>query len=370
MPKLKFPAKLPFSFGGKKKARKVAALDIGSFGIKLVEVLFDERDNATLVKAGFRQLPVGTIVDKDIRDREGLIFAIQNLVDEVDPEITEVGFSLAGHKVLVDRVEVPAPTGKGDRTAQLREAVMIEAEQRIPTGIDSVQLDFVELGTTEDGKKINVLLIAARNELVEDYVGVVMDAGLVPIVIDLDSIALYNCFEFNHGIPSEGAIAVVNVGHSLTNMAFIMDGALFSIRDISNAARGVWDRLQTELHLSTDDLKELMIGNIPLEESPTTMKAVNDATEDLAIGLGMAFSYFENMTGGTKIEKIYMSGGAVGIPFLVDSLAQKLSLPVELVNSFAKVKFDQSMFEGKNLDLVRGINTIGIGIAVRAKEIV
>ena len=370
LPKVKLPAKLPFSFGKKKKARKVAALDIGSFGVKLIEVLFDEKDNATLVKTGFRPIAVGTIVDKDIRDREGLVFAIQNLVDEVDPEITEVGFSLAGHKVLVDRVQVPMPTGKGNRENQIREAVMVEAEQRIPTGIDSVQLDFVELGPTEDGKRINVLLIAARNELVEDYLAVVMDAGLVPVVIDLDSIALYNAFEFNHGVPQEGGVALINVGHSLTNMAFILNGSLFSVRDISNAARSVWDRLQTELHLSTDDLKELMVGNIPLEESPSTRRAVSNATEDLGIGIGMAFSYFENMTSGAKIEKVYMSGGAVGIPFLVDSLAQKLSLPIELINSFGKIKFDRSMFEGKNLDLVKGINTVGIGVAIRTKEIV
>ena len=370
LPKINLPAKLPFSLGGKKKARKVAALDIGSFAVKLIEVLFDEKGNATLLKAGMRPLAVGTIVDKDIRDREGLVFAIQSLVDEVDPEITEIAFSLAGHKVLVDRVEIPTPTGKGNREAQIRESVMVEAEQRIPTGVDSVQLDFVELGPTEDGKRINVLIIAARNELVEDYLGVVMDAGLVPVLIDLDSIALYNAFEFNHGIPEEGCIALVNVGHSLSNIAFVLNGSLFSVRDISNAARSVWDRLQTELHLSTDDLKELMTGNIPLEETPSNKRAVSNATEDLGIGIGMAFSYFENVSKGARVEKVYMSGGAVGIPFLVDSLAQRLNLPIELINSFGKIKFDSTMFEGKNIDLIKGVNTVGVGIALHAKEIV
>jgi len=357
-------------FGKKKKAQNLVGLDIGSFEIKLVELHEDEHGTVSFIKAGKRPLSHGAIVDKDIRDREGVIYALQSVVDEVDPNISEVAISLAGHKVLVDRVEVSTPSEKGKRDSQIQEAIFVEAEQRIPTGIDSVRLDYVELGKSEDEKHIQVMLFAARNEIVEDYVGVVMDAGLVPIIVDLDSIALFNAFEFNHNIPEEGCIALINIGHSLSNVAFITNGSLFSIRDISNAARSVWDRLQTELHLSTDDLKELMLGTVPLEQSPSTRRSVYNACEDLGIGLGMSFSYLENVSGGLKIDQVFLSGGAIGIPFLVDSLANRLGVPCELIDSLGRIRFDSTAFGDTPLEYIRAVYTNGIGMALRIREAV
>ncbi len=361
---MKFPEiKLPF--GKKKKAEKLAGLDIGTFAVKVVVLKSDEKNNLSITAAGKHPLSRGAVVDKDIRDREGIIYAIQTLVDEVDPDITDVVISLAGHKVLIDRVEVPVPSGKGKREQQIREAVMVEAEQRIPTGIDSVRIDYMEIGPTEDNKQIQVILFAARNEIVDEYVGVVMDAGLVPIVVDLDPIALYNIFEYNHEVPQEGCIALVNIGHSLSNVSFVVNGKLFSIRDISNAARSVWDRLQTELHLSSDDLAQLMLGKIPLEDSPSTRRAVYSSCEDLNIGLGMAFSYLENVSNGIKVEKVFLSGGAVAIPFLVDALANSLGIPCELINSFSKIRFDPELFGDMSVESARAIYTIATGLAYR-----
>lgn len=363
---MKLP-KFKISLGRKKKAEKVAGLDLGTFSIKLAVLNRDEKGNFSLIGIGEHPLPRGAVVDKDIRDREGVIYAIQSLVDEVDPDITEVSISLAGHKVLIDRIEVPTPTGKGKREQQIREYVMVEAEQRIPTGIDSVRIDYIEMGTVtvEEGKRIQVMLFAARNELVDDYVGVVMDAGLVPIVIDLDPIVLFNIFELNHEIPEEGCIALINIGHTLSNVAFIVDGKLFSIRDISNASRSVWDRLQTELHISTDDLKGLMLGKIPLEDSPSTRRAVYSACEDLNIGLGMAFSYLENVSGGIKVEKVFLSGGAVAIPFLVDSLANGLAIPCELINPFSKIGTNPEVFNKIPVETGRAVFTLATGLAYR-----
>ena len=350
--------------------KKLVGLDIGSFQVKLVVLHQDEKGNISFLKSGKRPLPHGTIVDKDIRDREGMIFALQNLVDEIDPDINEIAFSLAGHKVLVDKVEISTPTGKGKIEAQLKESIMVEAEQRIPTGIESVQLDYFELGKSENGKHTQAMLVAARNELVEDYVGIIMDAGLVPILIDLDSIALYNIFEYNYDIPQDECVALVNIGHSLSNVAFLIDGKLFSVRDISNAAQGVWDRLQTELHLSSDDLNELMISTVPIEQSPTTKKAVSNASEDLGIGLGMSFSYLENVTNGIKVDRVYFTGGAIGIPFLVDALANKLKIPCELLDSLARIRFDPAVFGDTSIEVAKSLYSIGISLALRSMEVV
>ena len=152
-------------------------------------------------------------------------------------------------------------------------------------------------------------------------------------------------------------------------MSFIVDGKLFSIRDISNAARSVWDRLQTELHLSADDLNQLMRGKIPLEDSPSTRRGVYAACEDLNIGLGMAFSYLENVSGGIKVSRVFLSGGAVAIPFLVDSLANNLGIPCELINSFAKIRYNNEIFGDMPIETARAMYTIATGLAYRGGSV-
>lgn len=357
---------LPF---GRKKHQKCVGLDIGTFGLKVAVLMTDEKGNMRLSKVGKRPINRGAIVDKDIRDREGLIYSIQSLMEEVDPDITDVVIGLAGHKVLIDRIEVNAPSGKGKRDVMLREAIMVEAEQRIPTGIDSVKIDYAELGMTKDGKKCQVLLFAARNEIVDEYTGLVMDAGLVPIVIDLDPIAMYNIFELNHPIPSEGCIALVNIGHALVNVVFIVNGSIAGIRYISNAARSIWEKLQSEMRLSNDEMTELMLGKVPLGDSPSVRKSVYAACEELNIGLGMAFAYIENMTGGAKIDQAFICGGGLSVPFLLDYLSSSLGVSCDSLNPLAKISYDPAVFGELPIEVGKAIYSIAIGLAQRAGEV-
>ncbi len=355
--------------GGKKKVKKIAGIDIGTFEIKVIEIKIDDKGGVQLLKAHKKTIAQGSIVDKDIRDREGLIYNLQNMVDEVDPDITEVAISVSGHKVLVDKIDVKKPSGKGKLDSQMFEAVMIEAEQRIPTGIDSVQLDFYQLDAPPDAKTVPVMLFAARREFVDDYISVVMDAGLVPYMIGLDAICLFNAFQYNYDIPSTGVVALMNIGHALSNVAFIINGKLFSIRDISNAGKSIWDRLQTELHLSTDDLKSFMHGKTRIERSQQNQRAIFNSTEDLGIGLGMALSYLENITGGMKVDMAYLSGGATAIPFFKECIENRISVPCDILNPFIKVNYDPAVFGDIPFEFAKPLYAIATGIALSAKEV-
>lgn len=358
---------LPLPFGKRKKSLKSAGLDIGSYFVKLAVSTYDSKTGSLkLHKVGRKLLPPGAIVDKEIKDREGLIYAIQTLVDEVDPNISDVVISLAGHKVFIDKFDIPEPTSKGKRDEQMKEAVLIEAEQRIPTGTSGVSIDFVELGKSPDGKKNTVMLVAARSDLVEEYTSVVVDSGLTPIAVELDAVTLFNIFEYNYTIPPEGCIVLVNIGHWLTNVTYIVNGAFFGVRDISNAARGVWERLQVELKASSDDLNQMMMGTLALPEGTGTRKAVYNSTEDIGIGLGMVFQYLENVTGGMKVEKIYISGGATLIPYLVDALSARIGTPCELLDPLAKISYTpESAFGDTPLQMAKQIYPITLGLALR-----
>lgn len=352
--------------GLKKKGNKLAGLDIGSFFLKLVILEIDEKGGLHLVAAGKRPLNPGQIVEKEIRDHEGLVYSIQSLVEELDPKLSEVVIAVSGHKVLVDRVELSEPGGKGKRYNLLKDKIIIETGQRIPSGVDSVQVDFVELDS--DGKKVILLLVAARRELVDDYVSLAVDAGVVPTIVGLEAFSVFDIFEHNYDISPDVGLALADIGHSTTNVVFILDGKVYSVRDIAHASKNVWSRLQSELKLTADDLKRFMSTKEKMTDNPVLRRAMYNAAEELSAGLGMAFSYFENMTGGVQINKLYLSGGGVGIPHLVDSLSSRLGVPCLVVNPLEKISYDPAILSSKDVDIEKAVYSVALGLALRGRE--
>ncbi len=345
-----------------KKEEAAYGLDIGTFCIKLVKLSPLVEGKRSLLAFGSKELPGGAIVEKDIKDREGLIYTLQTLVEEVAPEAVDVVVNLAGHKVFTDRIQVNVSGKK----VKLVDAVMMEAEQRIPTGTSGIVVDFDSLGKIESGKKEDVILVAVRRELVEDYFNVVRDAGLDPILMDIDFFANFNCFEFNYTIPQEGTIVLANIGHTLTNLTFIIDGAYYTVRDVSSGAKAVWNTLQTELKLSADDLNDLIKGELPMEDKGPYKAAIAVSVEELKLGLDVAFSYIENVTGGRKVDKIYLSGGGALINSLPDALSSGISIPVEIINPFTALQPGEGVFTGIDPASIAPLYTVAVGLALRA----
>jgi len=344
-----------------KKTLSAVGLDIGTYAVKLVKLSIPEKGNPTLMAMGMRELPPNAIVEKDIRDSEGVIYTIQTLVEQVAPEITDVIINLSGHKVFTDRIQI-ALTGK---KMKLGEAVMLEAEQRIPTGTEGISVDYYPLGKTPDGKMEDVILVAARRELVESYIAAVRDAGLDPIIVDTDFFAMYNVFEVNYGIPDEGVIALINIGHALTNITVIIDGSYYTVRDVSSGARAVWDSIQSELRLNQEDMDDLIKGEFPIEDPREYKEAAFIAAEELKLGLDVAFGYIESVTNGRTIDQAYVAGGGAVIEGVVDALSSKMSLPIISINPFKTLTPAKGVFSGMDPDKIGPVYANAIGMALR-----
>src|SRR3990172_1000316 len=80
--------------------------------------------------------------------------------------------------------------GKGEP-----EVIRWEAEQHVPFDMENVELDFQILDPDAEGLQMNVLLVAAKRELVENKTALLTDAGLSAEGIDVDAFALHNAFE-------------------------------------------------------------------------------------------------------------------------------------------------------------------------------
>ncbi|MCD6098082.1 pilus assembly protein PilM [bacterium] len=348
------------SIFGKKMVTSVG-IDIGSFSSKLVKIEFPPKGEPTVEGLAVRRYPSRSISDKEIREREVLIGVIQELVDAVDPEITEVIASISGHKVMTDIFMVTRPKGK----VKLDELVLTEAESHIPTGTDGVSLSYEVLEEIDEGRRLRILLTAAKGDYVESYVDLLDGAGLTPIIIDVDYFALYNVFTYNYEVPEKGIYFLVNVGYELTNIAIIVDQKLFTVRDISMGAKDIWSRIQSELRLSNEEVSRIISGETGWLDETSLRGAIFIASDDVKVGLDMVYSFLEKSLEGRGVDKYYFSGGGSLIPFFMEAMKEKLPTEVEILDPFQKIICEPFFFGEKKKDEVAPLYAIATGLALR-----
>jgi type IV pilus assembly protein PilM len=116
---------------------------------------------------------------------------------------------------------------------ELNESIKFEAEQYIPFDIEDVNLDFQILGQQEEGDQMDVMIVAVKKEKINEYTSAVREAGLNPVIVDVDAFALENLYEINYEIKEDEIIALVNIGASTINMNILKGGVSVFTRDSS-----------------------------------------------------------------------------------------------------------------------------------------
>lgn len=347
---------LPF----KRRTRSVAALDIGASSLKFVR-LDRSADGLVLSAAGIRELPTEALVANEIKDRDAIIFNIQSLIDQCDPGATEVVVSVAGNGVITDKFEVDQKSG-----SEAEQAILFEAEQRSPFDVDDVSMDYHILRADPDDAKMEVLLVAARREFLQEYLSLIEDAGLRTNLVDTDSFAVLNAYELNYDIDPDRITALINIGFDTSNVIFLKDGVYHSTRDISAGGRQVYEVVQREFRLNQEMAAKVLKGELQETVDQDMLRAtVQSAADDLLTGLEVAFSYFRTLAKTDAVDWIVLSGGGALVPFLPECVQSKLNVPIEICNPLRNIEYDPELFGGVDPESIAPLLAVGVGLASR-----
>ena len=153
-------------------AKQCIGLDIGSSAVKAVQ-LKRKSTGWALQAFGMQPLVPQTIVDGTIMDQSAVSDAIRQLWGRLKLRMKDVAIALAGHSVIIKKITVPMM--KPDELAM---NIRNEAEHHIPFGRDDVEIDYHVTNPMTASGQTELLLVAAKKEVVSDYVQVVRDAGL------------------------------------------------------------------------------------------------------------------------------------------------------------------------------------------------
>ena len=344
-------------------SRAVVGLDIGSSGVKAVELKASGK-GYRVVAFGMRQLPPDSIVDGAIIDAGAVADAIRRVLESNKAfKAKDVCVSLSGNAVIVKKITLPIMT-----PSELDESIYWEAEQYIPFDVQDVSLDYqiLDPGTGPESRgSMDVLLVAAKKEKIADYTGVIAQAGRTAVIVDVDAFALQNAYEANYGLEPGQVVVLLNAGASAININILQGDQSVFTRDISLGGNAYTEALQKELGLPFDAAEQLKKG-IPVdgatfEEARPVLHAV---TENVLLEVQKTFDFYKATASSDQIDRVVVSGGASRVDGFAEMLQRRFGAPVEGFDPFRTVAWDPKTFEGDPAEAA-STAAVAVGLALR-----
>lgn len=345
---------------GKKK--RVAGLDIGSSSVKMVEL--DGKPNSlNLVSLGFENLPSDTIIDGQIMELNVVSDCIQNVCNNHQIEANQVVTGVSGHSVIIKNIALPAMSSE-----ELEESIDWHAEEHIPYDLADVSLDYQV--TAESADSTNVLIAACKRERIDNIKQAIQLAGKQPVVIDVDTFALQNCYEANYDPAESDVVTLLNIGASTMNVNIVKGTSSLFTRDITVGGSQFTDVLQRSLGLNfqeAEGLKRGVANAAPNVEEKSIEPLMNNVTEVVAMEIQKTFDFYRATTDDneTQVQKILTSGGGSKLAGLAQDLSHRLELPVEVLNPFRKIYIDSNKFDPDYIKEIVPEMAVAVGLAMR-----
>jgi type IV pilus assembly protein PilM len=341
-------------FGGKKTT---VGLDIGS-GLIKVAVVDHSKKEPELTKVAVQPLQQDAIVEGEVMDPGVVSEAIAAALSAAGVSSKKVVTAVGGRDVIIKKIQIERV-----KEQQARELMRWEAEQHVPFDMESVELDFQILDPDAEGLEMNVLLVAAKRELVDSKVRVLTDSGLEAAIVDVDAFALHNAFELNHPDAMTGMVALVNIGHDVTNINLLEEGVPILTRDLTLGTRHFREALQKERGLGAEEAEKLLQG---FDRSPHVDAVVETRGEEIAVGVERAIAFIaSNTRGGASIRAIFTCGGGSRIPGLTEALGARLRVESQRANPLAALAVRDGAMADLSTDEVAPLLMLPIGLALR-----
>ena len=366
---LKMPAKFSTSlaslplddiFSGKKQ---LVGLDIGSSSLKLAEIL-ENKDGFILNH--FSQIPLekGIIEDGVLIEPGSLTEKIKDLFKGTAFNRKGIVISLSGHSAIIKKVTLPSM-----EDAELRDLIHDEASKYLPfDNMDDVNFDFQVLGPNEfNPHQMEVILVAAKKEVIEGFTDAIVSAGLSPFIMDVDTFALETMYEANYDFEENDIVAMINIGASITNINVVKGSISLFTRDFTLAGNSLTEAVQANHGLTFEAAEKMKIEGPEGDDltKKTFRESLLSYADPICTEIERSIDYFRSISGGENIKKVLLSGGVANTPGLAETLAQRLNIETEIIDPFRKIDYNKKKLTPEEIKAIGSTAAVAVGLALR-----
>jgi type IV pilus assembly protein PilM len=306
-------------------------------------------------------LPQNSIVEGRIKEPSVVADAIKGLMSDLKVTEQNVATSVAGYSVIIKRITVGKQTEE-----DLHENIRYEAEQYIPFDLADVNIDFHIIGESElNPNQMNVMLVAAKTDIINEYIDLLDMADLNPCVIDIDVFALERVFEENYS-NEEGTVGLIDIGANKMNINIVKGYMSAFTRDVNIGGEQITREIATRFDTSFEDAEAIKLGRdkekVPEED---VREVVYSTISSWGAEIRRAIDFYYSTGSDEDIGRIMLSGGASQTEGFSELLSAETSIDVQVCNPFMSVKINEKQIEADYLEKIAPQGAICMGLASR-----
>lgn len=359
-----------FGFG---KVESVG-VDIGSCNVKVIYIQ-DSKKGAQVMRIGVADTPKGTVKDGKIVDPEALGETIRQIFEAKEIKLKKLVGAVSGQSVVVRPIRLPQMPEK-----DLFDAIKYEADRYLPYSANDAQIAYQIITKSIEGdeKNMEVLLVSAQKEMVQNIVETIEAAGFEPEAIDLEPFAMLRSLKLSiQPAQFSQTIALIDLGASSSSINIVKNGVLRHNRTITVAGNSFTKLMAQSLNMTFDDAEKLKqdkgIIRVGKEETtpipPASMRIFNVITPvltELVTEIQRSFDYYRSRYRGEMVDLIIISGGTANFKNIDRYLESELGTKVQQANPFISMSFNKDI--GYSEDRLKSLAPevmVGVGLAMR-----
>jgi type IV pilus assembly protein PilM len=345
------------------EGKSLVGVDIGASSVKVV-LLKESRKRYTVVRSGYAPLPPQTIVDGHVMSAGVVTETLQRVFHDSKISQKDVAIGVYGQSVIVRKITVPMMTAE-----ELEEQILWEAEQHIPFDIKVMSIDYEVLRRRPEAGQMDLLLVAAKKDEINDYAAIVRSAKLKPVVVDINAFTVQNIFEHTVGLPEDSTIALLNVGAAVSSLNIVSRGVSAFTREVTNAGNAVTEEIQRRVQVSFEQAEDYKIAaSLGQAVPPPVTTAITTVTEALAGEIQRSLDFYLATSGETEISRIYICGGSAYLGPLAASIEKRARVGISLFDPTANLSIDTKTVREPDLRSRAAQMVVAIGLALRTDK--
>ena len=345
-----------------KKENLIVGVDIGSHAVKVCQ-LQKAGSGYRLLAVGSAALPPGSVEDGVLQDPEEVARALAELFKNLKIKNKRVGISISGYSVIVKKINLEVMNEE-----ELADYIADEAEQYIPFDIEDVYLDYQIIKTANENSDRNeIMLVAAKKDVIDDYLDLLQEQKLLPVLVDVDGFALENIWETASG-NSEN-VALVDIGASKMNINIISGGSSVLARDVVVGSEQLTDQIANTLDIEFEEAEKLKLGQSSAGERQQELEEIFTQTcTQWVLEIKKAIDLYMANNPDSPLTSLALSGGGAKVRGLKKYIAAETGLEVISFNPFANMQLNEKKIDREYLEAVAPEMAIAAGLAIRQAE--
>ncbi|MCB4792018.1 MAG: pilus assembly protein PilM [Elusimicrobia bacterium] len=328
-------------------------LDIGTKNIKICRV--EQNDAAyNIVAAAVTANPESNIPNEN-KGHQFIVNKLKSICKETGCSKKQIISSIGGTNLIVRYFSFPLLSEE-----ELKGALQIEVQQSLTVSLDTLYNDFNLLPQLEKNK-LDVMFVAVPKNIIDDNTKIISDAGLDLNIMDIDNLALTNCFLVFGGEAVSESVILLDIGHTYTNISVIENGKLRFIKNVKFGGKDISDAIADAYGIPYEMAEIIKKKPDRWDEIGLNIRSIlQKSMPNLLETIYRTIEYCINKDAVLNIDKILITGGASYTKNIDKFIGDVLDIPTLIWNPIADLEIQGN--SKKELGRFLGV---ALGLALR-----